>query len=761
MDLLELTKTIDFIKHELQLSKDEKKIQIEIENRLKLYILRGLLSFDGIIFLISLVSKYRDYDSKMLTNLFLTHNTTFDLQVMASQSKTLTSTNVLDLNQNITNFLNIFRKHGSLKALPRNLVLLWNDEQANDVRMLSNEEISGSLDKGIILKRVNFQLLSQMRENNRKSLYFKNFENLFAVPYSKRGWKSKYEINVDIEGFFFSFLLSGVYLGDIKLSIQNNKLDKSKVFTISTSGNKNQIFEQIIDFFQEDLIRIFKKNKPEAIKNLLSISYLFEGYYENLYKSILEVEACPERQKYKKYITYTPKEDILLFKQDAACEHVRAYDNILNDKLNYLQRVEEFIEDFLDYTDGRAQCKKCFASLPNFSLYADVFIDTKKYVMHGVKDIFSYSPFNNFLDGRFFFENFLFHFDLWFGIDSRVYSNEIATQSILNFIHLHENRPELVKKYKKMVEDGEIFFLQSTNTFFQTHFNIKDKFKNERLFFRTVLVVIIISCFLRVSDYHIMLIKRKISKKTKVFEDMVVSILKIVLKKLNITYFNNSKDLLQKYYRIVKIYSDEFLEETHNLFLTRKEAYETYIQDIEKEEDFDIQKIENYMDIEDVSEMPGIFEGKDLRPFTSKKSPNWSGVHKEIPLFPKTSIEIELSEEDLKTVLYDELLKDIPEKAVDMYDFDKILESPLILFSVATPNQDNITFEELSVILSKYIFVLRALVDENIVLIYKFNNKTNFSKRQVLLLKVVIFFTLEKYKKISFKNGRTTLLHVK
>lgn len=543
-----------------------KEFFIEIEN--------FFYSKEDIVLLVDLVLQNTNLSSNVLANIFVNSRNKTEYTVLVSIDKNdQVQKNKFSNEKQVLEFLNTF---GKIFILPEKIRLLWNEKYKTETTK-KIEAIAFDYDN--LTKNEDDKM--PFNDNNRK--FTNNYTRVFGLEEPKDYFFfGKWQMTVDINNVkLFTSLLSN-YTGDVQTIISGNILN----FSLRNSG---------------DLLEIIEKNKNNLLKELVkfpnkTLSYA-KAFFENnllqknndLYFNALTKEIKKYKTKeYKNFQIVEKKINSVIEIQNIIdCEHIANYENIFKNE-NYFEDVNNFINNYINYIDGRAVCNLCGETVIGLNIQAVYYGGTENKNVVYIDDILKNPPYNKFLNLNFFLESLINNYIYITKVG--VYNfTTIGRMLIDNLLHINANRTNLEIVYNEDIAANRIFFLRLSNNFFDIYDFEKEKYKEKRFLYTNIPAYLMILTTASLSDYYDLFFYKKTISLKKInkdisqikFEDVIAHILNFVLKKIIVDY-EDKKD--NKIKRTIEIYKEIFNEEFKLVFEQKKILFENYLQKLSLEE---------------------------------------------------------------------------------------------------------------------------------------------------------------------------------
>lgn len=587
-DIEKIIEVIQIIKNfNLNLDSVE-NLYIKIYAKLELYFIRNLLLEEDIYFLIDLVNQNNNLSDNLLADLFINSKTKIEKFVILTidDPNIISSSNLYTNNYYYTNILNIFSYFGDIIIFPKKIILLWNNEKDNintEKELNSKIFYESNIKENLIIRKVNYEVINKKRDEDILKKY-KIFDNLYrkiGIQIFPSGYKLPYLLKFKIENEPIEYTMFEFYKGDVEVNFNHKKLN--------TELNSTKDIEKLIKFYIKDLIIILKKNLLEYhmyIKFFLLLSNL-QDFVLDFFSVLNYNRSFKKKKNYKEHITLTYKPIISI--QKSICSHIDILKKILNhnQENDYYEKLNSFIDDFLNYKNGLATCKLCGENITIMNILDVIYIDKNKYITIINDDIFSYPLYNRFVNIKYFFEEFLYNFDYYFKINIIHSIFNITKLSVDNLVTINHNRLNLESQYNQEIKNNIIFLLRITNNFFNLEYDEKEKYYDKKKINLYLIIGIIVCLHLNLVDYNEILFVKKIVNIFKYEKDYnkitFVNILSLILEffftkleiisLIDLIYGKKKNEFLNK---AILTYLNIFNEETKYLYSLKKNKFESF-----------------------------------------------------------------------------------------------------------------------------------------------------------------------------------------
>lgn len=558
-----------------------------------------------IMFLIELCVSNSMLSDDILKDIFLNSRNKIEQKILVST----TDQNVYTSSDNSkldNQTLNIFSNNGSIFILPEKVILLWNNKTANNkfkkssYSNLNYEDLDGiKLD----IKSINYFIFldreDSISDNSLISEITDNYLRNFGIE-KMTGFKTRYQLIIPLDNDSAFTSIEEPYLGECIIYIEDSHA-KLRI-------DKESDIYKAISKFKKNIISLFSKNSIKPL-NLLRLFFTNSFLYPHLdiiFKSLEKTKTLIKKKEIKNFQNVEEKQvDNLLnhLFMTEPCDHVEAYRKVYASG-NYFDNVNEFIKNYINYTDGRAICVLCNESIKELNIQGVFFIDKEKFITTP-DDILLYSPYNKFNNLKFFMDNlfYIFMFNTKMGIYNSTYVTRVLVD---NLIFVSSKRIELEIEYKKDIIEENIFLLRLTNNFFESYDLEKERYKEKRTMYTNLPAYIIILITAPLSDYYDYFFLKKRMKLNKIninwneikFEDIIAYIIDSVFKNIVENYTQQTEKLrILKIKRSIQIYNEIFNEEFQILFKEKKIVFEKYLKRLSESIPFyKIERIANFMD---------------------------------------------------------------------------------------------------------------------------------------------------------------------
>lgn len=429
------------------------------------------------------------------------------------------------------------------------------------------------------------QIENDLTENDNNILkkYFFKYRRLYYVKFKSIGLEGKYQLSFDVENTKLFYTHNNYYSGKVLIYFGNRYLN--------TSLNSIENFKTILNYFKQDFIIFFKKN-PHVLNKYRSLFFNFDILYSfsDIVFSSLKSDnvLANKKQPIKKFIYLQKREEDknILNVIPFICSHIETFKNILDDKINFLERINKFINDEVIYDNGLAICKICSENILDLNIKGALFFNNH-YITY-YNDLLFYPPYNKFTNIKYFFDNIFYLYNQHTKLII-IDSNLLIRLFVDNLIQISSERLILENKYKHDIESNNIFFLRLSNNFFDIN-DEKEKFQEKKTVFIYIPLFFVILTMAPISDFYEFLFLRHIISIDKIYkqnnntlitlEDVMVAIILFFFKKVLITYYDeyNIKEKTKRIYRTIEIYKEIFSDDFMEIFEVKKKTFDELIQ---------------------------------------------------------------------------------------------------------------------------------------------------------------------------------------
>lgn len=554
-------------------------ISSQIMNNFFLEIERLFYNKKDIELLVDLVLQNIDISTNVLSNIFINsrNKTEYTVLVSIDKNEKLNQNKFVNEKQ-ILEFLNAF---GTITIFPEKIKLLWNEKV--DIDPPENVE------------KINFNY-KRLVDNDGKLIDFvdvnskftNNYKRIFGLQeYNNNFFYGKWQLTVDINNVKLFTSLISEYSGDIQTMISGNILN----FTLKSEND----IEKIINDNKKNLLNEMIKHP----KKTLSYSNAFfenrllqknnDLFFDAITKKIskFKLPKLDTYQNVEKYKFNTTIEVIREFE----CEHISVYNNIFKNE-NYFDDVNNFINNYINYKEGRAICVLCGESVIGLNIQATFFNNSEVNNIALLENILSSPPYNKFINLNFFIDSLI---NEYIYITKVGVSNSVTLARMLvdNLLEINSNRTNLEITYTEDIAADRIFFLRLSNNFFDAYDFEKERYKEKRLIFTNIPAYLLILTTASLNDFYDLFFLKKTIKIKKInsdisqitFEDAVTYIINFVLKKVVVNYSEtDDKKNLSNLRRTIEIYKEIFNQEFKIIFNQKKIIFERYIKKLSLEE---------------------------------------------------------------------------------------------------------------------------------------------------------------------------------
>jgi hypothetical protein len=558
-----------------------------------------------IMFLIELCVSNITLSDDILKDIFLNSRNKIEQKILVSttdQNVTTSSDNTKLDNQT----LNIFSNNGSIFILPEKVILLWNNKMGNNKFKKSsygNQNYEDEEGIKLDIKSINYFVFldreDSITDNSLISEVTDNYLRNFGIE-KISGFKTRYQLVIPLDNDSAFTSIEEPYLGECVIYMEDTNA-KLRI-------DKDADIYKAISKFKKNIISIFSKNNIKAL-NLLRLFFTNNSLYpyiDIIFKSLEKTKTLIKKTETTTFQDVEEKQvnNILnhLFMTES-CDHVEAYRKVYASG-SYFDNVNEFIKNYINYTDGRAICVLCNESIKELNIQGVFFIDKEKFITTP-DDILLYSPYNKFNNLKFFMDNLFYIF--MFNTKIGIYNSSYVTRVLVdNLIFVSSKRIELEIEYKKDIIEENIFLLRLTNNFFESYDLEKERYKEKRMMYTNLPAYIIILITATLGDYYDYFFLKKRMKLDKIntnwdeikFEDVIAYIIDSIFKNIVENYTEQTEKLrIIRIKRSIQIYNEIFNEEFKILFKEKKIVFEKYLKRLSERIPFyKIERIANFMD---------------------------------------------------------------------------------------------------------------------------------------------------------------------
>lgn len=558
-----------------------------------------------IIFLIELCVTNITLSDDILKDIFLNSRNKIEQKILVSttdQAVNAASDNTkLDVQT-----LNIFSTNGSIFILPEKLVLLWNNKMGNNKfkkSSYSNQNYEDEEGIKLDIKSINYFIFLDREDSITDSSYLSELTNNYLRNFGiekMSGFKTRYQLVIPLDNDSAFTSIEEPYLGECIIYME----DAAAKLRI----DKEVDIYKAISKFKKNIISLFSKNNIKAL-NLLRLFFTNNYLYPHIdiiFKSLEKTKTLIKKTKITTFQNVEEKQTNNLLNHlfmTEPCDHVEAYRKVYKSG-NYFDNVNEFIKNYINYTDGRAICVLCNESIKELNIQGVFFIDKEKFITTP-DDILLYAPYNKFNNLKFFMDNLLYIF--MFNTKMGIYNTSYVTRVLVdNLILVSSKRIELEIEYKKDIIEENIFLLRLTNNFFESYDLEKERYKEKRMMYTNLPAYIIILITATLGDYYDYFFLKKRMKLDKIninwneilFEDVIAYIIDSIFKNVVENYTEQAERLrIMRIKRSIQIYNEIFNEEFKMLFKEKKIVFEKYLKRLSERIPFyKIERIANFMD---------------------------------------------------------------------------------------------------------------------------------------------------------------------
>lgn len=580
-------------------NKDKETILNYIKKKQELEIEKNGFSNKDLEFLIELTINNIDLSEDILKDIFLNSKNKVQQKILISVSNG-PNNNTLNLDNKVdTQVLNLISSLGTIYISPKKIYLLWN----NKVSDLASRQ--SSLLDTIDIKLINYDVFLERSESLDNTSFLSEITNRYVRNFGideKQGFKTRYQLIIPIENDNTFVTIEDACTGICDIYIEGEHL----VFKLETQSD----IYNMISKLKKILISVFSKDNTKIINHikLFFTNKNLYPYINIIFESLKKEKVLIPKQKIKKFI-YVDKEQTNTFLNEIfmsePCDHVEEYKKVYMSG-DYFNKVNEFINNYINYEDGRAVCVLCNESIKELNIQASFYIDKEKFITTPDSILF-YPPYNKFNNLKFFMDNLFYIFSL--NTKMGIYNSTLVTRILVdNLILVSSNRIDLEVKYKQDIIDNNIFLLRLTNNFFETYDLEKERYKEKRTLFTNIPAYIIIFVTSTLSDYYDFFLLKKVIKLNSInstwslitFEDVMAHIIDLILKKTKIeeTYLDLTLSLrIKKIKRIIQIYYEIFNDEFKLMYKEKKILLENYLKRLSEQTNvYKIERIGNFID---------------------------------------------------------------------------------------------------------------------------------------------------------------------
>lgn len=536
-------------------------------------------------FLINLIINNSTLHTDTILEIFFNFQKKINHKIVVKKDDVVLTSNINNTYNNI--FLDIFADYGYLFIKPQQIIVLWNEKNnsksfgiKNYTSIFKSKDYEKNNDTEIIIQYINYDIFNSSNiKITEKEKKFDYYMRKFGLKQYKFGFQTNFQLMValDIEKVFLS--VTDIYKGKIDIYFNNKKKD----FIIKEKSD----LENIIQYFKNDLIYIFRQN----IQDLLKYLYLFlednilQNYLEIIFKTFELNIKFIKRKEINKYVYISQEKKFYDLQITKPCLHEELLINVDYNN-DFFKNINNFIKEYVYFSESMAICRICSENLPSLYIKENIYLDADKYIVNINNDILFYDPYNKFSNVKIYFENIFYLFNYYTKLNFSIDSNFIIRLCLDTFINLNSERLSLETKYKNDINENNIFFLRISTNFFESD-NEKEKYKDKKTIFSYYIIFIIIIITLSIHDFDDMIFFRKqinINKLNKniqeaVFEDIIVLFIDFLFKKFNIDYYeDNSKVRLARIHRTVEIYYEIFNDEIQYIYMNKKIGVENFLK---------------------------------------------------------------------------------------------------------------------------------------------------------------------------------------
>lgn len=566
--------------------KSEEEIRSIITRRFFFDGIESSISNRNISFLITLCSDNKELSNELLEVLFLTSMNRVEKKILqnVTNAKQKSVQSVLK-----PNLLNILTRYGSIKLLPENIILFWNNRLNYDIKksITDLESIKGR--EGVLLKPFDYGLLIVGNTDNGEFAHVTDgYTRNFGLVITDGFVPGTFQLVIDTDiGKVFSSI-SLLYAGEVEISLGGTK----KKFSIKEHEDMKNVFKT----YKKEIIDIMRNNQGYAIQNMYGF-VMNEIVHPLLPQYILALDKIYpsyDKQVVKNLQMVKNKEQerpVMIF--NTPCPHIKDYEEILTkkkDNISYFELLNDYITKYIDYNNGSAICKECNENVTEFTIQGSFFLDKTKFQISS-SNILQFPPYNKFSNIQYFSENIRYIFSTYAKMG--IHELSLFTRLLVDFlIHISSNRIELEEKYRADIRAKNLFLLRLNNNFFDSIDVEKEMFKDERMKFTNIPAFIIILITSSMRDYYdFFFVKnkgviKKISKDiSKVrFDDAIVFIIDHVFKKIINDYSQEKESVrISNLSRTVQIYIEMMPEEIKFRYNDKKILFERFITGIHEQ----------------------------------------------------------------------------------------------------------------------------------------------------------------------------------
>lgn len=463
--------------------KNKQPYEVYLE-KYKYLINQNQISEKDFKFLFNLIKSDYNINENIIANIFINSFTTVENKIYINETKGDDIIIKKDLiYKNI--FLNLVDKYGTIEALPKNIVVLWNDNKSfkgiSDIitTLISNTENTETVSTLIKFRYINFKTINKKLLNSYEDILtmksysmYNHLNRIVGIKTSLLGYKLNYELIIKLsnnDNDTLIYNLSDYYAGKVKINIEglellisikkvNEIIDKYYPFIIDKLIKEKKVF-----LYSKLLMFLFQNNK-------IDITTVFDKIKAFEKKIIKDKSYLKKREKIKEYVYVEEFEEIKIdmYKNNNYCEHEEEYSKILKITKDYNHNLNVFVGKYINMIGGLPICVMCGETLTFFNIIQQTFIKNKSDFIQTitVENIFKHDEYNRFIDIRTYMMMLLDNFDNIFKTSKLSAMNNITRLLVDFYIDISENRLIYEKKFSNEVKNGDIFILRLSQTFF-------------------------------------------------------------------------------------------------------------------------------------------------------------------------------------------------------------------------------------------------------------------------------------------------------